>query len=84
MELGEIKFNCPDSESAALVKRVKKPYLCILPDGLTHVNTGHIKTIISVEVQPDDRISTGNTKWRMKNPDCQPSRRRPPLYPPKG
>lgn len=37
-----------------------------------YVNTGHIKTIISVEVQPGDRISTGNTKWRTKNPDCQP------------
>lgn len=27
-----------------------------------YVNTGHIKTIISVEVQPNDRISNGEHK----------------------
>lgn len=45
-------------------------YMCI--------NTGRIKTIISVEVRSGDRthiyISTGSAKWRTKNPNCQPPR----------
>jgi len=34
VRLGEIKFNYPNSAAAALVKRVKKPYLCVPLDGL--------------------------------------------------
>jgi len=30
----EIKFNYPNSAAEALVKRVKKPYLCVPLDGL--------------------------------------------------
>lgn len=36
MRFGEIKFNYPNSAAAVLVKRVKKPYLCVPLNGLTH------------------------------------------------